>query len=259
VAVTPISPHTGTVTGWNLPRAIASKSTWTIGFLWVMPVWLLKLAPNTSRRSDSFMNQLATGVPLRPSTPQPSGWRSEIWPLALKVVSTGACRRSARASTSGMLKRAPWPTMITGRLAARRRREGGGEGVVRRVDRARGEATLGAAGMGVGGGGGLGDLVGEDEVGDAAAEDRVLAGEVHELGVAAALQDGLTPQGDAAEGGLEVDLLEGAGAEDLGVDLAGERERGGAVDVGVPQTGEQVGRAGPAIESAAAGRPVSLP
>ena len=33
------------------------------------------------------MNHDAIGVPLRPSTPQPSGWWSEIWPLALNVVS----------------------------------------------------------------------------------------------------------------------------------------------------------------------------
>ena len=35
--------------------------------------WLEKLAPRTRRQSASFMNQLAIGVPLRPSTPQPSG------------------------------------------------------------------------------------------------------------------------------------------------------------------------------------------
>ena len=45
------------------------------------------------------MNQLATGVPLRPSTPQASGWSSAIWPLALNVVITGAPSRSASAIT----------------------------------------------------------------------------------------------------------------------------------------------------------------
>ena len=45
------------------------------------------------------MNQLATGVPLRPSTPHASGWSSAIWPLALKVVITGAPIRSASATT----------------------------------------------------------------------------------------------------------------------------------------------------------------
>ena len=43
-----------------------------------MPVWFENDAPNTSSRSDSFISQLATGVPLRPSTPAPSGWWSEI-------------------------------------------------------------------------------------------------------------------------------------------------------------------------------------
>ena len=43
------------------------------------------------------MNQLATGVPLRPSTPQASGWSSGICPLALNVVITGAPIRSASA------------------------------------------------------------------------------------------------------------------------------------------------------------------
>ena len=63
------------------------------------------------------MNQLAMGVPLRPSTPQPSGCVSEMIPLALKVVITGHRRRSASAVIRSMLKRAPWPTMITGRSA----------------------------------------------------------------------------------------------------------------------------------------------
>jgi len=78
-------------------------------------VWLENEAPKTSSRSASFMNQLAMGVPLRPSTPQPSGWSSAIWPLPLKVVTTGAFRRSAKAVMAGMSKRAPWPTMISGR------------------------------------------------------------------------------------------------------------------------------------------------
>ena len=72
-----------------------------------MPVWLENDAPKTTSRSDSFISHDATGVPLRPSTPQPSGWWSEIWPLALNVVSTGAPRSSARAITSPMSSRAP--------------------------------------------------------------------------------------------------------------------------------------------------------
>ena len=55
-----------------------------------MPVWFENDAPTTTSRSDSFISQLATGVPLRPSTPAPSGWVSGTSPLALNVVSTGA-------------------------------------------------------------------------------------------------------------------------------------------------------------------------
>ena len=80
-----------------------------------MPVWLLNDAPKTSSRSASFITHDATGVPLRPSTPQASGCSSGIWPLALNVVMTGAPSRSASAITPSMSKRAPWPTMITGR------------------------------------------------------------------------------------------------------------------------------------------------
>ena len=82
-----------------------------------MPVWLENDAPSTSSRSASFMIQLATGVPLRPSTPAASGWSSPIWPFALNVVITGAPSCSASAITAGMWKRAPWPTTITGRFA----------------------------------------------------------------------------------------------------------------------------------------------
>ena len=79
-----------------------SKSTWMVGLRASMPVCCENEAPNTIRRSDSFMNQLATGVPLRPSTPPPSGWRSLIRPLPLKVVMTGQFSASASAVTSAM-------------------------------------------------------------------------------------------------------------------------------------------------------------
>src|SRR6478609_6586757 len=65
-----------------------------------MPVWLENDTPTAMTTSDSFINQLATGVPLRPNTPAPSGLVSGTRPLALKVVSTGAPSRSANASSS---------------------------------------------------------------------------------------------------------------------------------------------------------------
>lgn len=45
-----------------------------MGLYSAMPVWLANDAPKTINRSDSFMNQLAMGVLLRTSTPQPSSW-----------------------------------------------------------------------------------------------------------------------------------------------------------------------------------------
>ena len=51
------------------------SSICTIGLYGAIPVWLEKDAPTTTSRSDSFISQLATGVPLRPSTPAPSGMR----------------------------------------------------------------------------------------------------------------------------------------------------------------------------------------
>lgn len=86
-----------------------------------MPVWFANDAPNTRIASDSFMNQLATGVPERPRTPAASGWESGIWPFALKVVITGAPRRSASSTIGSMWKRAPWPTITIGRRDARMR------------------------------------------------------------------------------------------------------------------------------------------
>ena len=46
-----------------------SSSICTIGLYGAMPVWFENDAPTTTSRSDSFISQLATGVPLRPSTP----------------------------------------------------------------------------------------------------------------------------------------------------------------------------------------------
>ena len=79
---------------------------------------------------------------------------------------------------------------------------------------------------------------------DAAVQYGALEREVHELRVAAPVQHGLAPLSDLAKRRLKVDLLERTGAEHLRVDLAGQRERGRPVHVGVPEPGEQVGGAG---------------
>ena len=153
-----------------------------------------------------------------------------------------------------MSKRAPWPTMITGRLepcASVRRAastDSAGGAIARGLMRPSGPP----AGALVGGLQGL-HLVGEDQVRDAAVQDRALARQVHELGVLRGVQHGLTPLRDLAEGGGQIDLLEGAGPEHLGVDLAGQGEDRRAVDVGVPQAGQQVGRAGAGDRQAGGG------
>ena len=116
LTVTEISPQTAASTLWNLLKAKGSKSIWMVGFLGVIPVWFEKEAPITKSRSDSFINQDATGVPLLPSTPQPREWLSDIWPFPLKVVITGQLIFSAKAIISSIWKHAPCPTIITGLL-----------------------------------------------------------------------------------------------------------------------------------------------
>ena len=58
-------------------------------------------------------------------------------------------------------------------------------------------------------------------------------------------QNRLAPLGDGLEGLGERHLLERAGPEDLGLHLPGQGEHRRAVDLGVPQAGQQVGGAGP--------------
>ena len=78
---------------------------------------------------------------------------------------------------------------------------------------------------------------------DVAAQQRVLAREVHQLDRVGVAQHRLAPGRDRAERARQVDLLERAGAEHLRVDLAGEREDRRAIDLRVPQPGEEVGGA----------------
>ena len=82
-----------------------------------MPVWLANDEPNAMIRSASFMNQLAMGVPERPSTPPACGCVSAIRPFPLKVVTTTAPMRSARVMTASRASTAPCPITISGRRA----------------------------------------------------------------------------------------------------------------------------------------------
>src|SRR5260370_317800 len=60
-------------TASNRPTAAGSSSICRMVLYGAIPVWLANEAPTTISRSASFISQLATGVPLRPSTPAPSG------------------------------------------------------------------------------------------------------------------------------------------------------------------------------------------
>lgn len=74
--------------------------------------------------------------------------------------------------------------------------------------------------------------------------DRVLTGQVHQLDVVGITQHGLAETRHRGEGAGQVDLLEGARAEYLGVDLPGQRQYRRAVDLRIPQAGQHVGRTG---------------
>ena len=114
---------------------------------------------------------------------------------------------------------------------------------LRRGDLARRHTTFGRAGFRRGRRLDILDLVGEDQVRHAAIQHRAFDCKVNQFGVAAGVQDGLTPLRDLAERGLQIDFLERTGAEHLSVDLTGQREHRRTIDVGVPQPCQQVGRA----------------
>ena len=90
-----------------------------VGTQVAIDVWFENEAPSTSRQSAFCMVSDATGIPDRPSTPQPSGWSSGTIPLPLKVVMTGASMWSAKAMIWSRKGRAPLPQMMTGRSAPR--------------------------------------------------------------------------------------------------------------------------------------------
>lgn len=131
---------------WNLARVIRSKSTWMVGFLGVIPVWLLKLAPNTSRQSDSFMSQLAMGVPLRPSTPPASGWPSEICPFALNVVMNRCLELLGQGHHRFHLEARAVADNDDRAFARAQQIHCGLEGICRRGDVARRQTSLGTTG-----------------------------------------------------------------------------------------------------------------
>ena len=152
--------------------AAGLSSICRMGLYGAIPVWLANDAPTTISRSASFISQLATGVPLRPSTPAPSGWVSGIMPLALKVVRTGALSRSARRRSGPAACRAPCPAISTGRLLAEIMAAAPASSVQAGLGKPPGQPSLRGLGGGVTG---LGlDLVGQHQVRDAAGVQGVL-------------------------------------------------------------------------------------
>ena len=86
-------------------------------------------------------------------------------------------------------------------------------------------------------------LVGQHEVGDTALHERVLAREAHQLAVVGVALHRLRVERDVGERGGEIEVLERAAPAHLRRNLARDREHRSAVDLGVVEAGEQVGRA----------------
>ena len=115
--------------------------------------------------------------------------------------------------------------------------------VDRRGDAAGGDPTGAGAGRRILDAGQVLDLVRQHEVRDVALDDGVLHRQRGELGGVRRREHGLGPFGDGVERLRQRHLLERAGPDDLGLDLSGERDDRHAVDLGVPQAGQEIGRA----------------
>ena len=111
-----------------MPISVGSMSTWTSfvgGMLYVSPflkepeVQSTNRHPTLSRTSAVEVRRLADVLPLEPPGPPLRTWSSGMEPLPLKVVTTGAPRCSARATSSAHASEpmAPPPATITGRFA----------------------------------------------------------------------------------------------------------------------------------------------
>ena len=148
-------------------------------------------APNTSRRSDSFISHDATGVPLRPSTP--AAERVVVGDEALRL-ERGGDRRAEQlgephdgvdAGARAVPDDDHRPLRpVTSSDRAWSTASSGGR------DRGVGQASARRAGCGVARGQCL-HLVGQHEVRDAALYERVLAGQAHQLGVVGVALHGL--------------------------------------------------------------------
>ncbi len=167
-------------------------------------------------------------------------------PFALNVVITGASMCSASASTASRNGRAPLPADD------------------RRVARRRAAASMARSSSSAGGSDRMRPRCGPARGARAAPRDpgssctssgrirwatsRLTIGVLHrqrrELGGVRRRQHGLAPLGDGVERRRERQLLERARAEHLRLHLARQGEDRNPVDLGVPEPGQQVGRAG---------------
>ncbi len=77
-------------------------------------------------------------------------------------------------------------------------------------------------------------IIGEDQMGCIALDQRVLAGQGHQFGGFGRMQHRLAEACDRCECGCEIDFLKRARSQHLHVDLAGECEQRGAVDFRIP-------------------------
>ena len=172
------------MTGWKRPIAAGSSSICTIGLYGgdARCGWRTRRRRRPAGRTRSSASS-PPACRCGPSTPAPSGWVSGTRPLALNVVSTGAPEPlGQRAHLGRGAARAPCPTMITGRRAARSRSAAAVSAAS--SGRTGRSPTAGPSGRAAGASTRLDlHLVGQHQVGHAAAVDGVLDRQRGQLGV----------------------------------------------------------------------------
>ena len=199
-----------------------------------MPVWFENDAPNTTSRSLSFMSQLATGVPLRPSTPGAERVAVGDEPLGLERGEDRRAERLGQLDDGGHVEAGAVADHDDGPPGAGRAAPAASvEGRGRRGDvgrRAPGrsgpERRASAAGRTC-------TSSGSTRWATCPLEHGVLERQRHELGVVGVGQHGAREAGDVGEGAGEVEVLERAAAEHLGRHLPGDGQHRRPVDLGV--------------------------
>ena len=78
----------------------------------------------------------------------------------------------------------------------------------------------------------------EDQIHDVTLDHGVLQRECHQFGMLAAWQDGLVEPRHRVERRFQVNILESAGTENLGLHLSAQRDHWCAIHFGVPEAGE---------------------